>query len=1068
MSRKRKASAENPAKTKEQPPGGKKSKLSKTAAKIASSCSNIDTEMDLVPQLRTTPRKTPKKVPSETKNSSNDLPKALGLVPKTPENPKRPKSGEKKNKRKAVQRNLLDDDGFLSPRKNKEVTPIKIRTSPGKSTYKISPKRMKSDSESRQSNEFIENQECVRTIPWKTPPKLTLNKIKSTRKLRDTRFGLDYTPEKVPKLFTAPDEISHVQHDRLSPEILPSRNATKSPASATRSVTNATKSPVTPKKSTLLVESPKSTTPSSQSATTPRKSRPEFNPRKSASPITSRKSPFTPRKTGTLFSPSKSAGTPRKSASPVMTTRSSVTLNTDLTPGKSRPPPTPGKSVTAVTPGKILSAATPKRNMSPGTPRKTVQSPMTPGKNLRLNRTPRKNLTVDSMPPLTPGKTVTFSSAVTPMKSLLPETEIGKNESPRTPGKFLQFGKSPQRGGKNIKMTKAPDLSDSSSKSLSSDESSSSSSTDTSTSFSESDDSSNDIVAQSDDIMEHSDDIVSKSDKNVTQLDDEVAQSDDVVAQPKIVTKSVDNVAHQIVASSNENVAHPSDSVTKADDVLPLSNDNALQPNDIVPQISDISTDADEETIETAKIGKDTSEVDKKMSTGAITSQDPHNEITSCSDDKMSPTKDKNEDADLIESQAKFTEHKKISKELSNQGEKDQMVHIDVQKLSASSPRKSNRLSKNSIGTKSPEIYDKVSLEMSQENLSPKSDQDKTSTKATIPMKATTSIKAITPIKVTTPIKSTPPIKATTPIKATIPIKATTPIKVINAIKSSEEGITKCPSISSLEEGEISSDDDSQRSPVKIVTPNKKPQNVTKRQLKKVVSPIVKRLITKKLTSTPISKKSPLKSVLRKSPPEVTRVTRTSKFSPAKVANAFMSPSKVALKSATEMAVVVPTSTPISSRNATKMTEIFDAKSDESFEMETEKSAKVVDDPMPLLRALEKSRKDSKISPKSSEKSKQVTKDQMASISTSGDKMAGNGKGALNSAKLAPKTSENLDDKMDDTELESKLAPKTSTNDPSPKRPLTKREKLRSKMSMISFSQTFSFLDQKPWDQMDD
>ena len=116
--------------------------------------------MDLVLQL--TPRKSTPVKPKAT-TIQDDLPNALGLVPKTgaipttavtpktPEifrTPSKPPSSGKKTRIKAVQRNLLDEDGFTSPLKipsysspKNVVTPIKLKTSPGKSRYNITPTR---------------------------------------------------------------------------------------------------------------------------------------------------------------------------------------------------------------------------------------------------------------------------------------------------------------------------------------------------------------------------------------------------------------------------------------------------------------------------------------------------------------------------------------------------------------------------------------------------------------------------------------------------------------------------------------------------------------------------------------------------------------------------------------------------------------------------------------------------------------------------------------------------------------------------------------------------------------
>ena len=71
--------------------------------------------MELVPQLTTTPPRggTAKTQAGSSQKKSNNVPSALGLV-KTPV--KRGKG------RKTVQRNLLDEDGFLSPQKEARKT----------------------------------------------------------------------------------------------------------------------------------------------------------------------------------------------------------------------------------------------------------------------------------------------------------------------------------------------------------------------------------------------------------------------------------------------------------------------------------------------------------------------------------------------------------------------------------------------------------------------------------------------------------------------------------------------------------------------------------------------------------------------------------------------------------------------------------------------------------------------------------------------------------------------------------------------------------------------------------
>ena len=115
----------------------------------------IDTNMDLVLQLKTTPRKSATLVKPTCQDTLDNIPNALGLVPKeaVPETnetfitPSKPLDNidRKKTPRKAVQRNLLDDVGFKSPLKpppglspaRSSLTPIKLTPSPGKSSYQI-------------------------------------------------------------------------------------------------------------------------------------------------------------------------------------------------------------------------------------------------------------------------------------------------------------------------------------------------------------------------------------------------------------------------------------------------------------------------------------------------------------------------------------------------------------------------------------------------------------------------------------------------------------------------------------------------------------------------------------------------------------------------------------------------------------------------------------------------------------------------------------------------------------------------------------------------------------------
>ena len=96
--------------------------------------------MELVPQLTATPRKSlasssdpaEKKIFTPEMETNEMLPKALGLVAKSPNvipgTPKTPEGAANKKsprrKPKSVQRNLLDEDGFLSPVKSAVVPSI--------------------------------------------------------------------------------------------------------------------------------------------------------------------------------------------------------------------------------------------------------------------------------------------------------------------------------------------------------------------------------------------------------------------------------------------------------------------------------------------------------------------------------------------------------------------------------------------------------------------------------------------------------------------------------------------------------------------------------------------------------------------------------------------------------------------------------------------------------------------------------------------------------------------------------------------------------------------------------
>ena len=96
--------------------------------------------MELVPQLTATPRKSlasssapdpaEKNIVTPEMETNEMLPKALGLVAKSPNvipgTPKTPEGAANKKsprrKPKSVQRNLLDEDGFLSPVKSATIT----------------------------------------------------------------------------------------------------------------------------------------------------------------------------------------------------------------------------------------------------------------------------------------------------------------------------------------------------------------------------------------------------------------------------------------------------------------------------------------------------------------------------------------------------------------------------------------------------------------------------------------------------------------------------------------------------------------------------------------------------------------------------------------------------------------------------------------------------------------------------------------------------------------------------------------------------------------------------------
>jgi hypothetical protein len=110
----------------------------------------IDTNMDLVLQLKTTPRKSATLVKPTCQDTLDNIPNALGLVSKeaVPEinetfiTPSKPLDNidRKKTPRKAVQRNLLDDVELKSPGLSparSSLTPIKLTPSPGKSSHQI-------------------------------------------------------------------------------------------------------------------------------------------------------------------------------------------------------------------------------------------------------------------------------------------------------------------------------------------------------------------------------------------------------------------------------------------------------------------------------------------------------------------------------------------------------------------------------------------------------------------------------------------------------------------------------------------------------------------------------------------------------------------------------------------------------------------------------------------------------------------------------------------------------------------------------------------------------------------
>ena len=216
----------------------------------------IDTNMDLVLQLKTTPRKSATVVKPTCQDTLDNIPNALGLVPKeaVPETnetfitPSKPLDNidRKKTPRKAVQRNLLDDVGFKSPLKpppglspaRSSLTPIKLTPSPGKSSYQIASAKKTSLSPE------VDLTAAASRIPSPQTPQKTPIKLKKTSVLpkadliaKESRISSPQTPQKTPiKLAPSPvkssKKIASTKKTSLAPKV--DLTATASRKSSTR------------------------------------------------------------------------------------------------------------------------------------------------------------------------------------------------------------------------------------------------------------------------------------------------------------------------------------------------------------------------------------------------------------------------------------------------------------------------------------------------------------------------------------------------------------------------------------------------------------------------------------------------------------------------------------------------------------------------------------------------------------------------------------------------------------------------------------------------------------------
>ena len=219
----------------------------------------IDTNMDLVLQLKTTPRKSATVVKPTCQDTLDNIPNALGLVPKeaVPETnetfitPSKPLDNidRKKTPRKAVQRNLLDDVGFKSPLKplpglspaRTSLTPIKLTPSPGKSSYQIASAKKTSLSPE------VDLTAAASRIPSPQTPQKTPIKLKKTSVLpkadliaEESRISspqTPQTPQKTPiKIAPSPlknlHKIASTKKTSLAPKV--DLTATASRKSSTR------------------------------------------------------------------------------------------------------------------------------------------------------------------------------------------------------------------------------------------------------------------------------------------------------------------------------------------------------------------------------------------------------------------------------------------------------------------------------------------------------------------------------------------------------------------------------------------------------------------------------------------------------------------------------------------------------------------------------------------------------------------------------------------------------------------------------------------------------------------